>query len=98
MQYEIRKVHRQYLQEVVSDSYKGDTKKFWPYIKPTRQESSGVSHPINEDELLKSDSQSKAHIQFQSVFARDDTSSLPNKGYHMKKEEDFPFLRQPLKL
>ena len=70
------------MQDVVRDSYKGNPKKFWSYIKSTGQESAGVSPLKNEDGFLKSDNQSKANIlnsQFESVYTKD-TSSLPDKG------------------
>ena len=45
----MRSAHKQYMQDVVSDSYKGNSKKFWSYIKSTGQESAGVSPLKNED-------------------------------------------------
>ena len=83
VQFEVRSAHKQYMQDVVSDSYKGNPKKFWSYIKSTGQESAGVSPLKNEDGFLKSDNQSKANIlnnQFESVFTNEDTSSIPDKG------------------
>ena len=82
VQFEVRSTHKQYMEDVVSDSYKGNPKKFWSYIKSTRQESAGVSPLKNEDGFLKSDNLSKANIlnnQFESVFTKEDTSSLPDK-------------------
>ena len=79
----IRKSHKGYMQEVVSDSYKGNPKKFWSYIKSAGQEASGVSPLKNEDGFLKSDSPSRANIlnrQFESVFTKEDTSTMPDKG------------------
>ena len=83
VQFEVRSAHKQYMEDVVSDSYKGNPKKFWSYIKSTGQESAGVSPLKNEDGFLKSDNLSKANIlnnQFESVFTKEDTSSLPDKG------------------
>ena len=83
VQLQIRRSHRGYMQEVVSESYKGNNKKFWSYIKSARQESTGVSPLKNEDGFLKSDSTSKANIlnrQFESVFTKEDTSTMPDKG------------------
>ena len=80
--FEVRSAHKQYMEDVVSDSYKGNPKKFWSYIKSTGQESAGVSPLKNEDGFLKSDILSKANIlnnQFESVFTKEDTSSLPDK-------------------
>ena len=71
------------MEDVFSDSYKGNPKKFWSYIKSTGQESAGVSPLKNEDGFLKSDNLSEANIlnnQFESVFTKEDTSSLPDKG------------------
>ena len=83
VQLHIRKSHKGYMQEVVSDSYKGNPKKFWSYIKSAGQEASGVSPLKNEDGFLKSDSPSRANIlnrQFESVFTKEDTSTMPDKG------------------
>ena len=83
VQLQIRKSHKGYLQEVVSDSYKGNPKKFWSYIKSAGQEASGVSPLKNEDGFLKCDSPSRANIlnrQFESVFTKEDTSTMPDKG------------------
>ena len=71
------------MKEVVSDSFKGISKKFWQYVKSIKQESSGVIPLKDENWFLKIDSHSKANIvntQFQSVFTKEDTSSLPDKG------------------
>ena len=83
VQFEVRSAHKHYMQDVVSDSYKENPKKFWSYIKSTGQESAGVSPLKNEDGFLKSDNQSKANIlnsQFESAYTKEDTSSLPDKG------------------
>ena len=56
------------MQDVVSDSYKGNPKKFWSYIKSTGQESAGVSPLKNEDGSLKSDNQSKANCPQQPTL------------------------------
>ena len=48
----IRRSQRGYMQEVVSESYKGNPKKFWSYIKNAGQEATGVSPLNNEDVFL----------------------------------------------
>ena len=71
------------MQEVVSDSYKGNPKNFWSCIKSAGQEASGVSPLKNEDRFLKSYNPSRANIlnrQFVSVFTKEDTSTMPDKG------------------
>ena len=53
------------------------------FVKNTGQEATGVSPLKNKDGFLKSDSTSKANIlnnQFVSVFTKEDTGSLPDKG------------------
>ena len=71
------------MQEVVSESYKGNPKKFWSFIKSAGQEATGVSPLKNEGGFLQSDSHSRANIlnrQFESVFTKEDTSTMPDKG------------------
>ena len=83
VQYQIRSAHKDYMKTAVSDTFKENPKKFWAYVKSTGQEASGVSPLKNKDGFLKSDSTSKANIlneQFVSVFTKEDTSSLPDKG------------------
>ena len=58
--YGLLSFNKQYMQDVVSDSYKGNPKKFWSYIKSTGNKSTEVSPLKNEDGFLKSDNQSKA--------------------------------------
>ena len=82
-QYQIRSPHKDYMKTAVSDTFKENPKKFWAYVKSTAQEASGVSPLKNKGDFLKSDSTSKAYIlneQFVSVFTKEDTSSLPDKG------------------
>jgi hypothetical protein len=53
------------------------------YIKSKRQEPAGISPLLDKDEFLHSDSQIKAEIlnhQFQSVYTKEDTTTLPDKG------------------
>ena len=60
-----------YLEEIISEDFNADPKKFWSYIKGKRQESIGVSPLKNQDGFLKSDSDSKAEIlntQFKSFY------------------------------
>ena len=71
------------MQEVVSESYKGNPKKFWSFIKSAGQEATGVSPLKNEGGFLQSDSHSWANIlnrHFESVFTKEDTSTMPDKG------------------
>lgn len=81
-QFEIRRADRKYMEDA-SDNYTENPKKFWSLIKSKGQEASGVSALKNKEGYMKSDNKSKAEIlndQFQSVYTREDTSNLPDKG------------------
>ena len=78
-----RKAHKGNMEDIVSQDLKENSKCFWSFIKSKRQEASGVSALMNEDGYLQSDSSVKAEIlnkQFQSVYTREDTDSIPEKG------------------
>ena len=71
-----RKAHKGYMEDIVSQDLKENSKRFWSFIKSKRQEASGVSVLINEDGYLQSDSPVKAKIlnkQSQSVYTCEDT-------------------------
>ena len=78
-----RQSERTYLQKVVSEDLDKNPRRFWSYIKSRKQENEGVSSLIDKDGFLQSDSQKKSDIlnnQFQSVYTREDTQNLPDKG------------------
>ena len=78
-----RKAYKGYMEDIVSQDLKENSKRFWSFIKSKRQEASGVSALMNEDGYLQNDSSVKAEIltkQFQSVYTREDTDSIPEKG------------------
>ena len=82
VQFSIRRANREYMQDA-SSNFKENPKKFWPFIKSRGQEASGLATLKNKIGYLKSDKTSKAEIlneQFQSVYTREDTSSLPDNG------------------
>ena len=67
----------------VSNDLSENTKRFWPFIKSKRQESSGVAPLINKEDYLRSDSTKRAKLhnqQFQSVYTKEDTDNIPDKG------------------
>ena len=71
------------MKTAVSDTFKDNQKTFRSFMKNTRQEATGVSQLKINDAFLKSDSTSKANIlndQFVSVFTKEDTNSLQDKG------------------
>ena len=85
VQFQIRPAHKDFMKTAVSNTFKDNPKKFWSFVKSTRQEATGVSPLKNKDGFLKSDSTSKTNIlndQFVSVLTKEDTwsSCLPDKG------------------
>ncbi|KAL8617025.1 hypothetical protein ACOMHN_014196 [Nucella lapillus] len=79
----IKKASHHYLDTVVTDDFKTNSKKLWAYVKSKGQESQGVSLLKNTEGYLKSDNCSKAEIlnnQFKSVFTEEDLSHMPDKG------------------
>ena len=82
VQFSIRRANREYMQDA-SSNFKENPKKFWSFIKSRGQEASGVATLKNKNGYLKSDKTSKAenlNEQFQSVYTREDTSSITDKG------------------
>ena len=83
-QRKIRTSHRNYMKAgMVTSDQKDKPKHFWSYVKAKKQESTGVAPLKNEDGFIHSNSQSKAEIlnaQFQSVYTKEDLSSMPDKG------------------
>ena len=82
-QQEIRTSHRNYMKGMVTSDQKNKPKRFWSCVKAKKQESTGVASLKNEDGFIHNNSQSKAEIlnaQFQSVFTKEDLSSMPDKG------------------
>ena len=62
---------------------KGNSKRFWAYIKHKKQDSNGVAPLKNNDGLLYSDTDTKADIlnrQFYSVYTKEDMTNIPNKA------------------
>ena len=83
VQWEIRRAHRRFMEEKVSESHTKNPKRFWAYIKSKGQEMMGVAPLKNSDGFLRSDKESKASVlnhQFSSVFTRESDGQLPDKG------------------
>ena len=79
----IKQSHQRYLEEIVSDDYKTNNKKFWSYIKSKKQDSVGVAPLKNKDGYLNSTNIQKAKIlneQFRTAFTDEDLSHIPSKG------------------
>ena len=79
----IREAHDTYVHDIIGQSAKDNPKRFWSYIKGKKQESSGVSPLRNADGIIHSEADVKANIlnkQFVSVFTKEDTANIPDKG------------------
>ena len=82
-QKDMRSAHKKYMEEIVSNDLKENTKVFWSHIKSKRQESTAVAPLKNKDGFIHSDSSSKLEIlndQFVSAYTREDKSNIPKKG------------------
>ena len=83
VRFEIRRASKQYMEDVVDNDFKTDSKRFWAYVKSKGQDTGGVSPLKDKDGFLKSDNLGKAEAlseQFKSAFTEEDTSSIPDKG------------------
>ena len=62
----------------------GNNKSFWKYIKCRRKDNIGVAG-IKENGVLHQNSETKANLQFQSVFTKEDPKeklpTLPQSNY-----------------
>ena len=71
--------HNAYYGRLFDDSFAGNRRQFWKYIQARRKEPSGVSTLLIDNQSV-SDPKEKAITlsnQFQSVFTREDLSSVP---------------------
>ncbi|KAL8610129.1 hypothetical protein ACOMHN_024595 [Nucella lapillus] len=60
--HEIRQASRKYLEDVVSEDYRTNSKRFWSYVKSKKQEADGVAPLKDKQGFLRSNSQNKAEI------------------------------------
>ena len=77
---EIECAHNTYCSKLFDDSFSGNCRQFWKYIRTRRKDSSGISTLLVNDEYI-SDPAGKASTlsnQFQSVFTIEDQSSVPS--------------------
>ena len=83
LQRESRRAHSAYMEDIVSEDLQKNPKRFWSYVKSRKQDSSQIVTLKSKDGYmyLHSDTASKASIlnqQFQSVYTREDLSTLPD--------------------
>jgi hypothetical protein len=79
----IRDSNGKYMKEVISENQRGNPKRFWSYVKSKRQENVGVPPLKDEHGYIRSENDRKTEIlnaQFQSVYTREDISSMPDMG------------------
>ena len=78
---ELRKAEWAYINNTINDSLKqNNSKPFWKYVKSKKEDNIGVS-PLKSGNHLVTDGKGKAEKlidQFQSVFTKDDGSSVPS--------------------
>ncbi|KAI8493409.1 DTW domain-containing protein 2 [Branchiostoma belcheri] len=78
----VRKAHRDYVSNYLETNIEENPKAFWSYVKSIRQDSTGAS-ALRHQGVLTSDPKEKADAlgaQFESVFTREDKSSVPTLG------------------
>ena len=83
LQRESRRAHSAYMEDIVSEDLQKNPKRIWSYVKSRKQDSSQIVTLKSKDGYLHSDTASKASIlnqQFQSVYTREDLSTLPDLG------------------
>ena len=71
------------MEDIVSDDLQKNPKRFWSYVKSRKQDASQIVTLKSKDGFLHSDTDTKASIlnqQFQSVYTKEDTSTLPDLG------------------
>ena len=78
---ELRKADWAYINNTINDSLKqNNSKPFWKYVKSKKEDNIGVS-PLKSENHLATEGTRKAEKlidQFQSVFTKDDGSSVPS--------------------
>lgn len=78
---ELSQAEWQYINTTIQEGLdRNNTKPFWSFIKPRKQDSPSIT-PLKENDKLFGDSQSEADIllkQFKSVFTKDTNKTLPN--------------------
>ncbi|CAG2217784.1 unnamed protein product [Mytilus edulis] len=83
LQKEARQAHSNYMEDIVSDDLQKNPKRFWSYVKSRKQDASQIVTLKSKDGFLHSDTDTKVSIlnqQFQSVYTKEDTSTLPDLG------------------
>ena len=62
VQFQLKTAHQDYINDVVSEDFKRNSKKFWSHVKNKDKENAGVAPLKSKKGYLKSDVQSKTEI------------------------------------
>ena len=79
---QLNKAYRNYINCLLDPEQNKNNKKFWRYVKSKRQDNFGVS-TLKGNGKVATDQKAKAEMldnQFSSVFTKENTSNLPDKG------------------
>ena len=77
---ELECAHNTYCSKLFDDSFSGNRRQFWKYIRTRRKDSSGISTLLVNDEYISDPAEKASTLsnQFQSVFTIEDQSSVPS--------------------
>ena len=78
----MKKLHDEYIGSILDNSLKERPKKFWSYISSMKKDANGIP-TLKTDKGPAINSKMKAealNAQYQSVFTKEDTSTIPDKG------------------
>ncbi|KAL8599769.1 hypothetical protein ACOMHN_040479 [Nucella lapillus] len=76
--YEVRQASRKYLEDVVSEDYRTNSKRFWSYVKSKKQEADGVA-PLKDKQGFLSSNRKETTI---FLHGNGDVSSHPKMAAH----------------
>lgn len=80
----MEKAYDEYMNEIIGNSWKSDSKKFWSFVKSQKRESLGIPTLRKEGRTHVSDQQKAEALnsQFSGVFTRENSAQpLPDKGH-----------------
>jgi hypothetical protein len=82
VQRDLRKAEQDFLSSTVFESLQTNVKKFWSFIKQRRRDTAGIAALWNDGTLVSSPSDKAETLskQYESIFTREDTTSIPSLG------------------
>ena len=84
VKYMLKHAYEDYLTTILEDSFANNKKKFWSFIRSTRNEDIGIPPLKSQNGNIVSEPKQKAEVlssQYQSVFTQENLSQLPNLGH-----------------